>query len=80
MSVAHVQTPVWSTLDAGGMKEFPVLDGIECLVIYADADSAGESAADACAARCEQAGKDVSVVVPIAEGSDVNDLAVGGPR
>jgi putative DNA primase/helicase len=77
LSVAHVHTPVWATGDAGNLKRFPVLDGIECLTIYADNDASGTGldAAHACAERWFHAGTEVYVVTPPAVGTDWCDVA-----
>lgn len=41
LTVAHAYQPVWSLIDAGNLAAFPVLDGIESLLIVADNDPAG---------------------------------------
>jgi len=67
--------PVWSCVDyAGNLGAFPVLDGIESLVIAADNDPAGLSAADNCAARWAEAGVDVRIVAPDVDGADWADM------
>ena len=38
-------TPIWSTIDAGGMKRFPLLDDVTTLHIFGDKGKAGEDAA-----------------------------------
>jgi putative DNA primase/helicase len=75
LSLAHAFRPVWSCIDAGNLAAFPVLPGIECLTIAADNDPAGIRAANACAERWHQAGREVRLVMPPAEGADLNDLA-----
>lgn len=64
----------WSVLDAGELKAFPVLDGIESLTIAVDADEKGEDAARQLAARWLAAGRDVIWVQPNTEGLDCNDI------
>jgi putative DNA primase/helicase len=51
--------PVWAATSAPAIRTFPVLSGIECLTIFADADDggAGRAAAVACAARWADAGR-----------------------
>ena len=71
LSAAHAFTPVWATVDAGNMAKLPVLNGIETLVIFADNDSAGLSAARTCGNRWAAAGRVVRLVVP--EHGDFND-------
>jgi putative DNA primase/helicase len=76
LTIAHEYRPVWSLIDAGNMAAFPVLAGIEVLVIGADNDPAGLSGARACADRWAEAGVDVRIVVPNAPGADWNDAGV----
>lgn len=66
LTIAHVYTPVWSTIDGGNLARFPVLPGIECLTIYADHDrhGAGIKYAEQCAARWARAGRDVWISEP----------------
>jgi hypothetical protein len=66
---------VWSCIDAGNLKAFPVLPGIEALTIIEDRDSAGQEAARACADRWLAAGVDVWIWHAEAEGEDFNDAA-----
>jgi hypothetical protein len=58
--------PVWACGGAGTLARFPVLAGIECLTIDADADAAGINAARRTAARWKRAGRDVAVSTPAA--------------
>lgn len=74
LSVAHAFEPVWSCIDAGHLHAFPVLAGIESLLIAIDGDAAGRSAANACAARWLRAGREVATVDP-GDGRDLNDEA-----
>jgi putative DNA primase/helicase len=73
LTIAHDYKPVWSLIDAGNLAAFPVLAGIETLVIGADNDAAGLKGAHACADRWAAAGVDVRIVVPQVAGSDWND-------
>lgn len=82
LSLASVYKPVWSLVDAGNMAAFPVLKGIECLLIGADYDCvnkrtgkrAGWDAAQACAKRWRAAGCEVEVITTGAEKTDINDM------
>jgi hypothetical protein len=56
--------PVWVACSAGGISNFPALNGIEALTIFADADAAGQNAAQACAERWRKAGAEVTVRPP----------------
>lgn len=48
--------PMWACGSAGAIGDFPVLSGLECLTIWADADAAGLTAARKCQARYRAAG------------------------
>jgi putative DNA primase/helicase len=76
LTIAHDYKPVWSLIDSGNLAAFPVLAGIETLVIGADNDPAGLKGAHACADRWAAAGVDVRVLVPEAAGADWNDAEV----
>jgi hypothetical protein len=75
LSLAHAHQPVWSLIDAGNLAAFPVLAGIECLLIGADHDNAGIKAARQCASRWHEAGARVYIVTPPREKTDINDIA-----
>jgi hypothetical protein len=75
-------SPIWSVLCAEGIRNFPVLPGVECLWIGTDNDAngAGQSAAAECSDRWTAAGVEVRRVIPNAVG-DLNDVVVvGGDR
>jgi putative DNA primase/helicase len=69
--------PAWSCADAGTLKTFPVLSGIDCLTILVDADDAGRRAAAACAERWLDAGVEVFEVEPKSDGTDAADIVRG---
>ncbi len=73
LSVAHGFTPMWSCIDAGNLGGFPLLD-VESLVIFADNDGAGISAARKTASRWKLAGRSVRFLSPPESGDDFNDL------
>ncbi len=75
LTAALVCQPVWSMIDAGNMAAFPVLDGIESLLICADHDAAGLHAADTCAERWYRAGREVRIAQSPVPGEDLNDFA-----
>ena len=58
--------PIWACCSAGGIAKFPVLDGIEHLTIFADADDSGVGlrAAESCARRWREAGREVEITLP----------------
>jgi len=57
-------SPVWAATSAGAIARFPVLDGVEALTIFADADGPGIREADKCAERWRSAGRDVCIAAP----------------
>ena len=78
LSLAHAFQPVWACLDSGNLNAFPVLPSIAALSIGADNDDAGLRAAENCAHRWLEAGREVRIILPAKVGSDLNDLA-GAP-
>jgi putative DNA primase/helicase len=77
LTAAHGFTPVWACIDAGNLANFPMLAGVEALTIVADHDRAGVRAAEECAARWLEAGREVRVWASEVEGQDFNDFAAG---
>jgi putative DNA primase/helicase len=75
LSLAHAYQPVWACIDAGNLAAFPVLPGIESLLVAADHDEAGISAARLCAQRWANAEREVAIAMPPTPKSDLNDLA-----
>lgn len=73
LSLAHAYEPVWSVIDAGNLADFPLLLGIQSLLIAADNDPAGRHAAHSCAMRWTAAG--VSVRITQQQANDLNDIA-----
>lgn len=71
--------PAWAALDAGNLAAFPVLSGIEALAIFADNDiekrgrHAGQDAAQQCADRWLEAGREVVIRTPRQGETDFND-------
>jgi hypothetical protein len=72
----YLYRPAWSVISAGGMRDFPVLSGIEHLEIFADNDASktGEQSAWACLERWESAGAEVSITMPPTPGTDIADI------
>jgi hypothetical protein len=66
--------PVWSLLDAGHVRDFPVLPGLEGLIIAVDRDPVGQLAAHTLADRYRAAGVEVTFVRSPRDGEDLNDL------
>jgi hypothetical protein len=73
LTVAHVFRPAWSCIDAGNLAQFPILDGIESLIVFRDNDPTGLLAGKECGLRWQRAGRDVKLVTPSKPGHDVND-------
>jgi putative DNA primase/helicase len=68
------EMPVWATLSAAGVQNFPLIPGLKLLTIFADHDEPGLDAAIKCAKRYSRAGIQVDVRYPTVSGQDWNDL------
>jgi hypothetical protein len=66
--------PAWSALSAEGLGQFPVLAGVERLIILVDHDPTGKTVASYCAGRWERAQRKVIQLTPDEPGFDFNDL------
>jgi putative DNA primase/helicase len=78
LALAHAYRPTWACMDAGNLADFPVPPGIECLTIAADHDEAGIAAAEACAQRWHDAGREVFVIKAPTPRHDIADVAAQG--
>lgn len=69
-------SPAWALGDAGNVRAFPVLSGIECLTIIVDNDEngTGQRAALGCSSRWTGAGREVLRVIPDRRGDDLNNI------
>jgi hypothetical protein len=67
--------PVWALGSANAITSFPVLSGIEAISILGELEDGGanDNAANTCAARWIEAGRDAFIVRPLA-GGDLNDV------
>jgi putative DNA primase/helicase len=65
--------PVWALGSTSLIQTFPVLDDIDRLTIWADADDPGRKAAQICGSRWLAAGKIVKAWEPVTEGADAAD-------
>jgi putative DNA primase/helicase len=72
-------SPVWACGAAGAIERFPVLPGIECLTIFADADRPGMAAAEKCQEHWNAAGLECRILAAPDNGSDWNDTLRGEP-
>jgi len=70
--------PAWAAGCADNLRNFPVLDGIEFLTVFADNDESGtgQEAAITCAQRWMEADREAEVLTPTLIG-DFNDLLRG---
>ena len=69
--------PAWSMIDAGNLKKFPVLSGVECITIAVDNDPAGKEAAAECTRRLLDAGTEV-ITARTNKANDFNDVVRNG--
>jgi putative DNA primase/helicase len=74
LSASQIFTiPVLATLSANGLAAFPLIHGVVSLMIFADHDAAGISAARVCRSRYKKAGIEVEVRYPPTAGHDWNN-------
>jgi hypothetical protein len=66
--------PAWALLNAGMLERFPIIPGVERLIILVDHDPAGKTAALNCSSRWQFAGRTVIRLTPDEPGTDFNDL------
>jgi hypothetical protein len=66
--------PAWAALSAEGLGQFPVVTGVERLIILVDNDPTGKTAASYCVSRWERAQRNVIQLTPDEPGFDFNDL------
>jgi len=71
---ARIFTPLWATVDCSNLEHFAVLNGVDCVAIYADHDPPGMKAALACARRWNSAGREVAVYRSRQSGEDIADM------
>jgi putative DNA primase/helicase len=91
-AAAESTLPVWATMNARNLAEFPVLPGLEGLIVLVDHDwpnaqtgkRAGDEAAKAVVQRYAEAGfdprRDIRLIRPINEGEDVADVVAAKRR
>ena len=73
--------PAWSAVSSGGLSRFPILAGVERLIILVDHDGNGEGQAAAvrCTERWTRAGRTVIRLTPKRVDADFNDLVMPEP-
>jgi putative DNA primase/helicase len=67
-------SPVWACLFASNLADFPLLSGIETLVVGVDHDEAGCKAAAQAIMRWHDAGRETFILKAKRRGNDLNDL------
>jgi DNA polymerase len=72
--------PAWAAGASGNLAKFPVLLGLERLILLVDYDPAGEASIETCRVRWREAGRDVRRLRPQLPGSDFNDLVLAKLR
>ena len=70
--------PAWAALSDGAMEQFPLIDGVERLILLADNDTnnAGQIAAEACKRRWLGLGRRVALLMPDRPGTDFNNIVL----
>jgi DNA polymerase family A/CHC2 zinc finger/Toprim domain len=68
--------PAWALLSSNPLAQFPVVAGVERLLLLIDHDHAGLTAAKACANRWSRARRTVVQLLPDDVGADFNDLVL----
>jgi DNA polymerase len=71
--------PAWSAVSTSLLEKFPVLAGVERLIILVDHDPAGKTAAACCTERWNRAGRTVVRLTPKRTGADFNDIVMPEP-
>ena len=74
LAAAHLFTPVWAAIDASNLAAFPIVSGVDALMIFADHDDVGIGAAKLCAKRWRTMGREVRVRRPKTPGLDAADV------
>jgi hypothetical protein len=72
----NLLSPAWAVMSAGSLASFPVIPGVERLIILVDHDDAGIAAACQCTERWTRAERTVIRLTPKRAGSDFNDLVI----
>ena len=70
--------PAWAALSDGALKQFPLIDGVERLIVLADNDAQQRrtNAAEACKRRWLEAGRRVALLMPDRPGTDFNNVVL----
>ena len=70
--------PAWAALSDGAMERFPVIDGVERLILLADNDHQQRRAdrRGSLQAPLARAGRRVALLMPDRPGTDFNDIVL----
>jgi putative DNA primase/helicase len=70
--------PAWASLSDSAMEQFPIISGVERLILLADNDAnrAGQIAAEACKQRWLKCGRRVALLTPDHPDTDFNDVVL----
>jgi hypothetical protein len=71
--------PTWALGSSGGIAGFPVLDGIDRLILLGETEQASADAIHFCGRRWRKAGRRVCIAMPDI-GSDLNDELMAAAR
>ena len=74
-AMASTGHPVWAAMSAAGLAALNLPQSVKEVIVLADGDERGETAAQKCARRWKQEGKKVSIARP-PRGKDFNDLLI----
>ena len=66
--------PAWAALAAIPLGQFPLIPGVERLIVLVDHDPEGKTAAARCSERWTIAGRTVVCLTPKQRGFDFNDI------
>jgi putative DNA primase/helicase len=72
--------PTWALGSTGNISFFPILDGVNTLLILGERGDASAEAIKVCGTRWHKAGRRVRVVMPDLEFSDLNDVLIAERR
>jgi putative DNA primase/helicase len=68
--------PTWALGSVGGISFFPIIDGVNLLIILGEQGAACARAIKMCGTRWRKAGRRVRVVMPAPQFSDLNDVLI----
>ncbi len=78
-AMQEAKCPAWAALSTSGLRSLDLPPEIRDVIVLADGDEPGESAARDCAVRWKREGRRVRIARP-PRGCDFNDLLIGRPH